>query len=92
MYQELSALIGQLSLLAAQLHIGGEDLDELRKMEGQEKKVGLVYMHLPPLHCHLGRFQPFSGRASELVTRRSYVRLLIGALGFPFFEFACVTY
>lgn len=41
MYQELSALIRQLSLLAAQLHIGGEDLgNELTTVEGKEKKVG----------------------------------------------------
>lgn len=54
MYQDLSALIRQLSLLAAQLHIGGEDLDELRKMEGQEKKVGLICLHSPPLHTLRG--------------------------------------
>lgn len=42
MYQELSALVRQLSLLAAQLQIGGEDLgNELKKMEGQAEKVRL---------------------------------------------------
>ena len=40
MYQELSALIRQLSLLAAQLHIGGEDLsDEVNGMENEGRKV-----------------------------------------------------
>ena len=44
MYQELSALVRQLSLLAAQLQIGGEDLgNELKKMEGQVEKVGEVF-------------------------------------------------
>ena len=33
-----------------------------------------------------------SGRASELVIGRSQVRLLIGALGFLFSEYACVTF
>lgn len=41
MYQELSALIRQLSLLAAQLHIGGEDLtDEVKAKEDEGRKVG----------------------------------------------------
>lgn len=40
MYQELSALIRQLSLLAAQLQIGGEDLsDDVKGMENEERKV-----------------------------------------------------
>ena len=40
MYQELSALIRQLSLLAAQLHIGGEDLtDDVKRTEDEVRKV-----------------------------------------------------
>lgn len=40
MYQELSALIRQLSQLAAQLHIGGEDLtDDMKRTEDEERKV-----------------------------------------------------
>ena len=43
MYQELSALVRQLSLLAAQLHVGGEDLgNELKRMEDKENKVGKI--------------------------------------------------
>ena len=46
MYQELSALIRQLSLLAAQLHIGGEDLpDEVKGMENEERKVSESYQY-----------------------------------------------
>lgn len=44
MYQELSALIRQLSLLATQLHIGGEDLsDEVKGMENEGGKVSEPY-------------------------------------------------
>ena len=42
MYQELSALIKQLSLLAAQLHIGGEDhmiTDDVKRTEDEGRKV-----------------------------------------------------
>ena len=40
MYQELSALIRQLSLLAAQLHISGEDFsDEVKREKVQDEKV-----------------------------------------------------
>jgi len=40
MYQELSSLIRQLSLLAAQLHIGGEELfDEVKGIENEGGKV-----------------------------------------------------
>lgn len=43
MYQELSALVRQLSLLATQLHVGGEDLgNELKRMEDKENKVGKI--------------------------------------------------
>ena len=43
MYQELSALVRQLSLLAAQLHVGGEDPgNELKRMEDKENKVGKI--------------------------------------------------
>lgn len=43
MYQELSALVRQLSLLAAQLHVGGEDSgNELKRMEDKENKVGKI--------------------------------------------------
>ena len=39
MYQELSALIRQLSFLAAQLHIGGDLSDEAKGMENEGRKV-----------------------------------------------------
>ncbi|XP_015761719.1 PREDICTED: protein moonraker-like isoform X4 [Acropora digitifera] len=39
MYQELSVLIRQLSMLASQLHIGGEDLNEWMRMEDRQKEV-----------------------------------------------------
>ena len=40
MYQELSALIRQLSLLAAQLHISGEDFSgEVKREKVQDEKV-----------------------------------------------------
>ena len=43
MYQELSALVRQLSLLAAQLHVGGEDPgNELKRMGDKENKVGKI--------------------------------------------------
>ena len=43
MYQELSALVRQLSLLAAQLHVGGEDPgNELKRMEDKENEVGKI--------------------------------------------------
>lgn len=49
MYQELSALIRQLSLLAAQLHIGGEDLtDEMKRIEGDERMVSKPFI-IPPV-------------------------------------------
>lgn len=42
MYQELSALIRQLSLLASQLHIGGEDLtNEMKEIEDEGTKVSV---------------------------------------------------
>lgn len=42
MYQELSAVIRQLSLLASQLHIGGEDLtDEMKEIEDEGRKVSV---------------------------------------------------
>ncbi|XP_074637070.1 protein moonraker-like isoform X2 [Acropora palmata] len=39
MYQELSVLIRQLSVLASQLHIGGEDLNEWMRMDDGQKEV-----------------------------------------------------
>lgn len=52
MYQELSALIRQLSLLAAQLHIGGEDLsDDVKGMENEERKVSESYQYLQVCFC-----------------------------------------